>query len=239
MSWITRGEAADDLVNELALFDVEPDVVSGKGTLTKVYSGKYQGQDVFLKVSSRERWKVLLPRLCLARAWCSSVDLEARNLLRLREAGITVIPILGYGTRYTLGLPVCGVMLSAAVEGVSLEDALMSDDPARIGLAAGYGRIAAMLHKLGGYEPLRAKDFMVNNEELILLDREKPLLSPGWREARAMTSLERAWFRNHRSGLRLTSPLTSAWVAGYCGEAGLSGANADQVSEIVSRFCAD
>ncbi|MQX52700.1 BUD32 family EKC/KEOPS complex subunit [Alcanivorax sediminis] len=238
MSWVTRGVAADDLVNELALFDSEPEVVSGKGTMTQVYSGQYQGRDVFLKVSSRERWKVLIPRLCLARAWCSSVELEARNLLRLRDAGIKVIPILGHGTRYTLGVPAYGVMLSAAVAGISLEDVLMSDVPCRAEMAERYGRIAAMLHKLGGYEPLRAKDFMVNNEELILLDREKPLLAPGWRETRAMTSLERAWFRNQRSGLRLSPPLASAWVKGYCGEAGLSGANADQVMRTVSQYCA-
>jgi hypothetical protein len=239
LSWVIRGGASADLEELQALFDAEPELVSGEGTTSQVYRGQYQQRSVFLKISRKERWKVLLPRLLVARCWCSSVDLEARNLLRLQDAGIPVIPILGHGSRYVLGVPVSGVMLSAAVAGVSLEDALMEGRSARLELAQGYGRVAARLHLMGGYEPLRAKDFMVENGQLMLLDREKPLGAPGWRQKRAMTSLERAWFRNRRSGLRLDQRQCDAWLESYCSEAGLAGKVADRVKVVVRRYCGD
>ena len=149
-----RGEASAALEEPLALFDAEPELVSGEGTTTQVYRGQYRQRDVFLKISRKERWKVLLPRLLLARSWCSSVDLEARNLLRLQEAGIPVIPILGHGSQYVLGVPVSGVMLSGAVAGASLEDALMEE---RVAPPAVPMDVLFVQRKLGGLVLLATK----------------------------------------------------------------------------------
>lgn len=239
MSWKVQGGKAPSLDDPLSLLDGEPELVSGEGTTTHVYRGKHLGDDVFLKVSLRERWKVLAPRLLSARAWCSSVELEARNLLELKRAWIPVIPVLAQGTRYRFGVPVAGLMLSRAVKGESLEDVLNDAHSEQDGMAEKYGRIAAMLHRLGGYEPLRAKDFMVDEGGLVLLDREKPLGLSGWNEKRAMVSLERAWYRNRRSGLRLNRHQSQAWIEGYCNELALSDERYERVACIIGRYYAD
>ena len=213
------------------------EVISGEGNTTVVYRGRWQEKAVYLKLAHRERWRVLAPRLWRARSWCSSVELEARNLLRLQAEGIPVIPLFAWGTRYQCGLPVGGMMLSQAVAGSSLEDALMEERADSLGLASRYGVVAGRLHQLGGYEPLRAKDFLVVEEEVFLLDREKPLGAAGWQGKRAMTSLERAWYRNRRSGLRLQEGQIRAWLEGYGMAAGLNAQWATRVEEIVRRYC--
>lgn len=237
MSWkiyYAEGVEGSEVTDLLACGN---EVISGEGTATVVYRGRWQGRDAYLKLAHRERWRVLAPRLWGARAWCSSVELEARNLMRLLAEGIPVIPLLAWGTCYEFGLPVGGVMLSKAVLGKSLEEALMEARSDGVGLAARYGAVAGRLHQLGGYEPLRAKDFLVAGEHVFLLDREKPLGASGWRERKAMTSLERAWYRNRRSGLRLQEAQITAWLEAYGISAGLDEDGASRVEEIVRRYC--
>lgn len=237
MSWkilYAKGMEGSEVTDLLACRN---EVISGEGTATVVYRGRWQGRDAYLKLAHRERWRVLAPRLWGARAWCSSVELEARNLLRLQAEGIPVIPLLAWGSRYQCGIPVGGVMLSQAVAGSSLEDALMEERADSLGLASRYGVVAGRLHQLGGYEPLRAKDFLVAEEEVFLLDREKPLGAAGWQGKRAMTSLERAWYRNRRSGLRLQEGQIRAWLEGYGAAAGLNAQWATRVEGIVRRYC--
>jgi tRNA A-37 threonylcarbamoyl transferase component Bud32 len=226
-----KSAAAEDV---LACGD---EVISGEGTTTAVFRGRWQERAVYLKLAHRERWSVLAPRLWAARAWCSSVELEARNLLRLQAEGIPVIPLLAWGTRYVFGLPVEGAMLSQAVAGMSLEEALMESRSDRLDLAARYGAVAGRLHRLGGYEPLRAKDFVVAGDGMFLLDREKPLGVSGWREGRAMTSLDRAWYRNRRSGLKLTDMQVTAWLEAYSIATDLDADLASKVEGVVRRYC--
>lgn len=237
MSWkiqCVEGGHVENMSNLLACGD---EVISGEGTATVVCRGRWQEKAVYLKLARRERWRVLAPRLWRARSWCSSVELEARNLLRLQAEGIPVIPLLAWGTHYEFGLPVGGLMLSQSVAGRSLEDALMEKREDSLGLASRYGVLAARLHQLGGYEPLRAKDFLVSEEKVFLLDREKPLGAAGWQGKRAIISLERAWYRNRRSGLRLKEGQILAWLEGYGTAAGLNLEWASRVEEIVRRYC--
>lgn len=191
--------------------------ISGAGTPTRVYALEIDGEPCFLKTSEPESMKTLLPRLWRARAWCSSTELEGRNLQWLAGQGLAVIPVQTLATRYRFGWPVAGFMLSRAQFGDGLETLLQSaPPPLRSELAEAYGGLCAQLHGLGVYEPLRAKDVIVDQHELILLDREKPPGRPGWHKYAALRSLERAWYRNRRSGLLLDAMCSEAFVRGYC-----------------------
>lgn len=191
--------------------------ISGAGTATRVYALEIDGEPFFLKVSEPESLKTLLPRLWKARAWCSSTELEGRNLQWLSDQGLAVIPVQTLATRYRFGLPVAGFMLSRAQPGGPLEALLQSvPAPLRSELAEAYGALCAQLHVLGVYEPLRAKDVIVDQHQLILLDREKPPGRPGLHKHAALRSLERAWYRNRRSGLVLDAARSEAFVRGYC-----------------------
>lgn len=191
--------------------------ISGAGTTTRVHALEIGGEPFFLKVSEPESLKSLLPRLWKARAWCSSTELEGRNLQWLAGQGVAVIPVQTLATRYRFGLPVAGFMLSRAQPGAPLEALLQSaPSPWRSELAEAYGALCAQLHGLGVYEPLRAKDVIVDRHQLILLDREKPPGRPGWHKQAALRSLERAWYRNRRSGLVLDATRSEAFVRGYC-----------------------
>lgn len=200
------------------------DVISGKPGAVQVIRLHQEGQLFFRKQAPAEPLARLMARFLRGGHWCSLPELEARNLQQLKTHGFAVIEVLAAGTAWRWGRPVAGVLLSAALDADSLEHRLNhADASARLLLAHAYGALAGALHQVGGYDALRAKDVLVDDAgQLVLLDREKPLGRAGWRARRATRSLQRAWFRNHRSGLVLDDAGMQAFWAGYGEGAGIS-----------------
>ncbi len=188
--------------------------VSGAGTDTEVYRLSAGGRDYYLKLALRQRSRVLLPRMLAARRRCSSAELEAHILAELQHRGFNTIPLVAAGSAYRGGLPVAGFMLSLAVAAPTLEGVLKAGVEGSEELWRDYGALTARLHRCGCLEPLRAKDLLVSEGRLQLLDREKPLTAAA-SERRRLRVLQRAMARNRRSGLRPGETPLAAFAAGY------------------------
>jgi hypothetical protein len=218
------GALGDEQVAQL--LQAPGEVVSGKPGAVQVVRLQQDGQVFYRKQAPAEPVSRLLARFLRAGHWCSLPELEARTLQQLKTQGFSVIQVLAAGSAWRWGRPVAGVLLSAALEADSLEHRLQhADDSARLLMAHAYGALAGALHQAGGFDALRAKDILVDRAgQLVLLDREKPLGRPGWHARRAARSLQRAWFRNRRSGLVLDAAGMQAFWSGYAQGAGISDA---------------
>lgn len=226
MNWRLRVPGAQGDGQVARLLQASGEVVSGKPGAVQVVRLHQDGQVFYRKQAPAEPLSRLLARFLRAGHWCSLPELEARNLQQLKARGFAVIEVLATGSAWRWGRPVAGVLLSAALDADSLEHCLRhTDDSARLRMAHAYGALAGALHQVGGFDALRAKDILVDGAgQLVLLDREKPLGRPGWHARRATRSLQRAWFRNRRSGLMLDAAGMQAFWSGYAEGAGISDA---------------
>lgn len=198
------------------LLALSGEFVSGGAGQTRVKRVSIDGVDLFFKISLADRVSAVLRRNLWARSWCATPELEARNLVHLASLGFDVIPVLAAGSGYKAGFPRSGFMLTEGVSGEPLELRLQrTDSPA---LWEAYGALVGRLHSHGYYEPLRAKDILLVNDRMVLMDREQPPVRAGkWRTG---PSLKRMVARNARSGLVMSDAAANQWLAGYAAQAG-------------------
>lgn len=194
-----------------ALLALPGEVVSGHAERTRVMRISLDGVELFFKVCCADRVATVLRRNLRAHSWCTTPELEARNLLHLSSLGFDVIPVLAVGSDYTAGFPRVGFMLTEGLRGESLELRLQqTDSPA---LWEAYGALVGRLHKCGYYEPLRAKDVLLVDDRMVLMDREQPPVRVSGR--RAGPALKRMVARNSRSRLIMSDAAADQWLAGY------------------------
>lgn len=209
-----HGRKGEELFRQLLA--VPGETVSGSAGKTQVRHLDIDGVDLFFKVSFADPASAVLRRNLRARSWCATPELEARNLLHLSSLGFDVIPVLAAGSGYRMGFPQAGFMLTEGLAGESLELRLQqTDSPA---LWEAYGALVGRLHGHGYCEPLRAKDVLLVDGRMVLMDREQPPVRLG--EKRVTASLKRMVARNVRSGLTMSDTAADQWLTGYAAQAG-------------------
>lgn len=186
------------------------DVVSD-GDRIKVVRFHLDGRTYYRKESCRERFGRLLDRVCGGGQWCSMPEQEARNLGLLVSEGFRVVPVVAAGSVFRFGIPVKGVMVTEGLDFPLLEDVLGIDCE----LWRRYGYLVGRLHACGFFDDCRAKDLLLDDGELVLLDREKSRTGNSWNYRKALKSLRRTLYRNQRSGIRANEQADMAFWQGY------------------------
>ena len=181
------------------------------GDRVKVVRFEVDGCVYFRKESSSEQFGRLLERVTAGGSWCSMPEQEARNLNQLDSEGFCVVPVVAAGSHFRFGLPVKGVMVTAALDAPLLESVL-GENPE---LWLGYGKLVGRLHCRGYFDDCRAKDVLVDHGRMVLLDREKSRSGKRWNYQNALKSLRRTSYRNQRSGIQADAGALAAFWAGY------------------------
>lgn len=194
-----------------------PGEVVSDGERIKVVRFHLDGRDYYRKESCGERFGRLLGRVARGGGWCSMPEQEARNLEQLACDGFRVVPVVTAGSFFCSGVPVQGVMVTAAVEAPLLEDVLGQ----RCDLWKKYGGLVGSLHCRGYYGDCRAKDVLLDGDELVLLDRENSRSGSSWICRKAVKSLLRTSYRNQRSGIKAGDQSLEAFWQGYSESAGV------------------
>jgi hypothetical protein len=178
----------------------------------------------FLKQARGEGWRVFSN---LLRPWRNaqvSTSRERDLVEMFRQAGFSVMRVVGWGERRRFGLPVAGMLLVERVDGEEyvVRYARSSLRRRRVMMRA-YGRLVGQLHQAGIDSKVRPRDLICNGEDLddprsalVVIDRERGRLS---REAllisRRMRQLAEVWIQFGRTlGLPKPSELL-AFMAGY------------------------
>ena len=194
------------------------EMVTGQGKKVEVRRIEWNGKSCFLKVSYSESWESVMRQWLYGRRAISSPELEAINLLALQKAGFAVVPVLAAGTAYRYGKALQGFMVTRAVNGCGLDQALSTlPRVQRSELLGYYGQLIARLHRFNYYEPLRCTDVLVDGNRFVLLDRTAlPIRTTilGHRH-RVRKSILRAAYRNRRAAVELTRNDIDDLCAGY------------------------
>ena len=186
------------------------DVVSD-GERIKVVRFQLDGRTYYRKESCNERFGRLLDRIFGGGQWCSVPEQEARTLGQLVTEGFRVVPVVAAGSVFRFGIPVKGVMVTEGLDFPLLEDVLGIDCE----LWRRYGYLVGRLHACGFFDDCRAKDLLLDDGELVLLDREKSRTGNSWNYRTALKSLRRTLYRNQRSGIRANEQADMAFWQGY------------------------
>ncbi|QNN22500.1 hypothetical protein HED60_09525 [Planctomycetales bacterium ZRK34] len=154
---------------------------------------------------------------------------EAMLARRLTAVGIPVAPVLAFGERRVMGVPVEGYIITEAIDGPDMTHALAEYDPmARRRVWQAAGRLIGRLHAQGFFQVVRTKDLIISDRdgngprqpwrrgELVMIDREA---TGPWAKVftrgRCLWSLARARGKHERSGLKLSTREMAEFLRGY------------------------
>ena len=178
----------------------------------------------FLKQAQGEGWRVFTDLLRLRRNAQVSTSRERDLVEMFRQAGFSVMRVVGWGERRRLGLPVAGMLLVERVDGEEyVARYVRSSLRRRRVMMRAYGRLIGQLHQAGIDSKVRPRDLICNGENLddprsalVVIDRERGRCS---REvlsiSRRMRQLAEVWIQGGRTfGLPKPSELL-AFMAGY------------------------
>jgi len=171
------------------------------------------GRCLYLKRQREPRPWRQLPMLLRAARPHTAAGREATMIAALRAADMPVARVVSWGQRRVLGVPIEGYILTEAVHGPSLAQALAEAAPAeRRRLFGDAGRLMGRLHAAGFFHIVRTKDVIVADQtnadeplwsagDLVLIDRE--VHSP-WAKRftrrRCLHSLARCRAKHDRGG---------------------------------------
>lgn len=230
MNW--RWYVRSDLSSEALLSQGE---VVSDGARIRVVRFQLTGRTYYRKEACGERLGRLLDRVARGGGWCSMPEQEARNLMQLEKDGFQVVPVIAAGSAFRYGVPVFGVMVSVALDAPLLEEVLGTNGE----LWFRYGGLVGRLHRCGYFDDCRAKDVLLDGQDLVLLDREKSRTDNHWSYRNALKSLKRTFYRNLRSGICPDEGAAKAFWAGYRAGVGLSSEAVGSLQQQISFSARD
>jgi len=175
------------------------------------------GQTFFLKRSGRESLWRHLRMLSFCCRPVSGALREVRILRLLRRAGFAAMEPVAWGQEKTGFLQVRGFLLTRRVRGCEVTELFEHhNEPGKSALMERVGRLVGQLHSQGFFHPVRLKDLISADGQLVLIDRET---SKPWRslflKRHCLASIARSYRRTVRDGHPLDGRVMSAYLKGY------------------------
>jgi len=175
------------------------------------------GQSFFLKRSGNESLLRHLRMLCWFCRPQSNALREVKMLLTLQSAGFAVMEPVAWGEEWIGWFKVRGFLLVREVIGQEVAELFdCSSDRERLELMGQMGRLIGRLHAKGFFHPVRLKDLILTEKDLVLIDREtsKPWKSP-FLKLCCLRSLSRSYCRICRDGHQIDDCEGITFLEGY------------------------